>query len=106
MIVEIPLRLVNSTNAREHWAARAKRAKRDREAAYLATRKAALPCVVTITRIGKRMMDDDNVRAACKSIRDGIALRLGVDDADPRVTWRYRQETAREYSVRIEIDDA
>ena len=102
----LPLRLVNSTNAREHWGARAKRAKRDREAAYLVTRRAALPCIVTITRIGKRMMDDDNVRAACKNIRDGIAQRLGVDDADPRVTWRYGQETAREYSVRIEIDDA
>lgn len=37
------------------------------------------------------MLDDDNLRSALKAVRDGIAEKLGIDDRDPRVEWRYGQ---------------
>lgn len=49
-------------------------------------------------------MDGDNLQAACKGLRDGIADRLGVDDGDPRVTWHYAQEVPADYGVTISIE--
>ena len=43
-------------------------------------------CVV-LTRISPKAFDSDNLEAAFKSVRDGIAEAWGIDDADPRVTW-------------------
>lgn len=100
--VSLPLRVVNGANAREHWSTRARRAKRERQTAYLLTPRHPLPCVVTLTRVGKRRMDDDGAAISCKHVRDGIADRLGVDDADPRVTWQYRQRLG-DYAVEVEI---
>lgn len=100
----LPLRLVSSLNAREHWAARARRVKRERVTAFLAVPKVPVPCTVYITRIGKRRMDGDNLQGACKAIRDGIAQKLGVDDGDSRIRWEYAQEIGKEYGVRICIE--
>lgn len=99
--VTLPLRIVSTPNERVHWSVKAKRAKSHRNAA-LAVPKHPVPCVVKITRIGLKIMDMDNCIAGCKNLRDGIAARLGVDDADPRVTWEYAQERG-EYAVRVEI---
>lgn len=99
----LPLRLISAANSREHWAARARRVKRERAAAIV-VRKHPLPCIVTIKRHGKRLMDGDNLQAACKALRDGIADRLEADDADPRITWRYEQGCARDYGVTIRIE--
>ena len=99
----IPLRLISAANSREHWVARARRVKRERAAAIV-IRTHHLPCVITIERHGKRLMDDDNLQAACKALRDGIADRLGVDDADSRVTWRYKQDIRPEYGVTVKIE--
>lgn len=103
--IELPLRIESVANRREHWAARARRTKQHRIAA-LAVRPHPLPRVVTITRIAPRRLDDDNLVGGAKALRDGIADRLGVDDADPRVMWRYAQERGRrkEYAVRIRIE--
>ena len=103
--VELPLRIEARANRREHWAARARRAKQHRIAA-LAVPSHPLPCVVTLTRVAPRRLDDDNLAAGFKALRDGIADRLGVDDADPRVTWRYAQERGRrkEYAARVRIE--
>ncbi|MDB5297798.1 MAG: Bcep22 hypothetical protein [Phycisphaerales bacterium] len=62
-----------------------------------------LPCVVTLTRIGPRELDGDNLQGAFKAVRDMVALELGVDDADPRVTWEYAQEPRRDHAVRIRV---
>lgn len=59
---------------------------------------------VTLTRIGKRMIDDDNCAGAFKAIRDGIAEALGINDGSNRLTWIYRQEKSKQYSVRVEIE--
>lgn len=105
-VVEIPLRLRSRLNAREHWGQRARRTRREREAAYMLTPRVAVPCVVRIVRIGKRRMDGDNLQDSAKAVRDGVAQKLGVDDGDPRVTWEYGQEIGKEYGVRIEIEAA
>lgn len=98
------VRLVNETNAREHWAARSKRARAQRAAAKLATmsalRKTAgywrgmpdtMRATITITRSGPRKLDSDNLAASAKHVRDGVADALGVDDGSDRLDWKYDQ---------------
>ena len=106
---EIPaLKLESLANKREHWFAKATRAKTQR---YWAERycqslasKVALPAAVTITRIGKRKLDSDNLAISAKHVRDGIADALGIDDGDEsRVTWSYAQEIGKDYGVRVSI---
>ena len=105
MTVDLPLRIESVANLREHWAKRAKRAKAHRMAA-LAIKPHLLPCVVTLTRIAPRALDDDNLRSGFKNFRDGIADRLGIADNDPRVEWRYAQERGKpkEYAARVKIE--
>ncbi len=107
MKVTIPARTYSLTNQREHWAKKARRAKNERGWAYSLTgdiKKLGLPLTVRLTRVAPRRLDDDNLRGALKSIRDGVADRIGVDDGDPRVTWIYMQRTgkSKEYAVEIE----
>lgn len=106
MRVMIPIKTVSETNQREHWTSRHRRRKAQRWAAFCHTPIHQLPCVVTLTRVAPRRLDDDNLRGALKAVRDGIADRLGVDDADPRVEWRYGQRKGepRQYVVEAEIE--
>lgn len=108
--VTLPLRIQSTMNFREHWAAKAKRAKLHRTTAFTVLRAEALfkgttgPVTVTITRIAPRLLDDDNAIAGCKNVRDGIADWLGRDDGDPLVSWRYCQEKGKEYAVRVRVE--
>lgn len=106
-MTELPLRIESVANKREHWSARARRTKAHRLAA-LAVPTHPLPCIVTLTRVGPRKLDDDNLASGFKALRDGIADRLGVDDGDSRVTWRYAQVRgkAKEYAARVTIEPA
>lgn len=88
----LPLYLPSINNRREHWAVRAKRAREHRLAmCALPVPDFEPPYTVTIERCGPRKLDDDNLAGACKSVRDGIAARLTIDDGDTRITWLYRQ---------------
>jgi hypothetical protein len=102
--VELPLRIESVANLREHYFAKARRTKAHRKAA-LAVLPCALPARVILVRIAPRALDGDNLQAAFKGFRDGIADRFGVKDNDPRLEWRYAQERGkpREYAVRVEI---
>jgi hypothetical protein len=102
----LPIHTGLGLNERTHWAARARKVKAERQAAYLVTPRAELPCTVTLTRLSAGELDDDNVRGSLKGVRDGVADRLGVDDRDPRVTWNYAQEKVKRgtHGVRIEIE--
>lgn len=53
----------------------------------------ALPLIVTVTRVapGRGLDPHDNLPGACKHVVDAIAVWLGIDDRDPRITWRYDQ---------------
>lgn len=109
MIITIPIRIESTSNLREHWTARSKRAGKHKHDTYMALRAAkaphTLPCIVTITRVAPRALDGDNLQAGAKNCRDGVALWLQADDADPRIEWQYAQRKggAKEYSATIEI---
>ena len=116
MMVTLPLRTVSEANQREHWAKRAKRAKGQRATTCMALRaNLALAkqhwqlknggVAVVLTRIGPGTLDSDNLRGACKAVRDGVADALGINDADHRCRWIYAQKRgrAREYAVEIHI---
>ena len=108
--VTIPgLKLIPGDNAREHWASKARRAKRQRGVARMVLhsqfgKAPELPLTVTITRIGKRRLDKgDNLNSSAKHVRDGIADWVGVDDGDDRYTWHYNQAPG-DYGVTIRIE--
>lgn len=78
-----------SPNARVHWSVKAKHAKAYRMACFALCIEAKLQKPETTGRLhlwvefyppDRRSRDDDNMIAAFKSGRDGIADALGVDD--------------------------
>lgn len=104
--VTVPVRTVSEANVRDHWRDRAKRTKRARRWAYALAPAVPLPAIVRLVRLSPGTLDDDNLRAALKAVRDGVADRLtGGNDRDPRVEWRYDQKTCKrgQFGVRIEI---
>lgn len=63
-------------------------------------------CLVVLTRIAPRSLDDDNLPRSFKAIRDGIAEALGMDDnVKSKLKWGYAQEKGppKKYAVRIQI---
>ena len=104
---EVPLRTESKANQRAHWAERARQAKAERLAARTRfPRRDMVPLVaVTLTRVGPRDLDDDNLAGALKNIRDGVADALRLDDASPLGAWRYRQERGA-YAVRVLVEQS
>ena len=110
----IPLRLVSELNVREHWGARAKRRKHQRQTTRLmwevrrrettGPTMPSPPCTVTITRCAPRAFDDDAAVSSAKGVRDELADILGVNDNDPRVTWVVKQRQDKGYGVLVEIE--
>lgn len=110
MKVTVPVKAISTLNAREHWRKRAARAKVHRNHAALALRIAGVPrapatAIVTITRVAPRPLDGDNLQGALKSVRDGVADWLQIDDGSARVEWRYAQRKGapKTYSVEVEV---
>lgn len=106
---DLPLYLKGSQNAREHWGAKARRVKTERTLTATLTAQATrqgcpMPCTITLTRHGSgKRMDGDNLQACFKGVRDGIAECLGVDDNDPRIEWRYAQESCKRGDERATV---
>jgi len=107
-------RLRSAANLREHWATKAKRVAEQRALGAMKVRQVtdaadragllAAGLVVTLTRIAPRALDDDNLASAFKAIRDGVADALGIDDRDPRVSWRYAQERhGSDYGIAVQL---
>lgn len=95
--VRVPQLVPASPNEarREHWAQRSRRVKRERAAVRIVlapNRPPSLPVIVTMVRCSVGTLDGDNAVGSMKAVRDEVAAWLGVDDADPRVTWRVEQE--------------
>lgn len=116
--VKIPMRTVSESNKREHWAARAKRTKAARQLAAMGTtavltpfRKGLAtmperPVTVHLVRVAPRELDDDNLRAALKAVRDGVTDALGLSsDRDSRLRWEYSQRrgAVREHAVWVKV---
>lgn len=107
----VPVRTHSKLNQRVHWAVRAKQTKAERDATWVAAidpvnkERPVPPCVVSLTRVAPRELDNDNLRGALKAVRDEVAKILGVNDRDPSVKWEYWQERGKpkQYAVRIDI---
>lgn len=92
----------------QHWRKLTKIKNRQKAAAKVCLHNIEippLPLLITITRIGPRKLDDDNLASACKYIRDQIAATVGVDDGSDQYSWRYEQKTSHygQYGVDVEI---
>jgi hypothetical protein len=110
----LPLTLPSRSNQRGAWQKHAKTHEAHRTAGKLAMPPLAFlagplslregkTLIVRITREAPKPLDDDNLAGACKSLRDGIADALGVDDRDERVTWLCDQAKAKVPSVLVEV---
>lgn len=111
----IPIKTVSESNCSEHWAKKRKRYKEQKFMTFISCKDHinpnTLPCIINMTRIAPRQLDDDNLPMSMKWIRDEIADLLipgkarGQADSDPRIKWTYAQEKGKpkEYSVKIEI---
>lgn len=94
--VHVPVQ-THSTNEKRRavWQKLARWAKAERSATAVMLcmeTPPALPVTVTLTRLfDSKPLDGDNCTGALKAVRDAVALWLGCDDGDARVTWRYEQ---------------
>ncbi len=109
-----PVRLVSEANRREHWAVQRRRKIEQQQhvaLAFFAALKGrrlhvSMPCLVTLTRVGAKTLDSDNLANSFKAVQDAIAQKLGVDDGDvSRVRWVYEQRATgrHEYSLEVRI---
>ena len=105
MRFHIPIELPSLANTRLHWRAMDSLKKKQKAATKFCMYGANIPLpplLVTITRIGPRKLDDDNLASACKYVRDQIAKVIGVDDGSDLYTWKYQQRIGT-YGVDVEI---
>lgn len=112
--ITLPLKLVSEANNRDHWRTKHKRNKKIASMlmAYWPKEEIALPCKITIIRVGPRRLDWDNNISASKFLIDEISNKLlpglarGRADGDDRLTWSCKQQRGgpREYSVIINIE--
>jgi len=107
-VIAIPLRTGNGLNGREHWRARSRRVKAERETVAWGLKKVQAPlppCCVVLTRLGpSRGLDDDNLAGSLKAVRDQVADWLGIDDRhSDLVRYRYAQRRAKDWAVTIEF---
>lgn len=107
----IPIRLPSLLNTRKSWRAMLSLKNKQKRATAVCIRKAQetarlprVPLLVTITRVGPRKLDDDNLAGAAKYVRDEIARAVGVDDGSTLYTWRYEQRVGK-YGVEVEITE-
>ncbi len=108
MMFHIPIKLPSLLNMRAGWRRILRLKKGQRLATYVCMKEAgitvpSLPLVITITRIGPRRLDDDNLSGACKYVRDQIAAVIGTDDGSPLYTWRCEQRIGK-YGVDVKIE--
>ena len=112
LVVLLPLRIQSTANKREHWRALAKRKKEEKRTTELTLKTAGpppeLPVKVTLTRIGPRRLDTDNLAGGFKSVRDSVAAWLGADDKPGSgITWHYAQArptTPKTYAAQVLIE--
>ncbi len=103
----IPVRVTTESNAKENFWTKHRRAKNQRKIVAICVPRSQLPpmpAIVTMTRIGKGEMDDDNVASSLKHVRDEIANLYGVDDG-PKSPLRFvvADQEKGDYAVRVTI---
>lgn len=100
-----------SPNARAHWSKRSRAAKKYRGDCYVLTKAAGLKMlgeraalVIEFLPPDHRRRDDDNLIAAFKSGRDGIAQALGIDDRQLVTRATISTETTKGGAVRVTLE--
>jgi hypothetical protein len=100
------LKTTPGMNVREHYMARSRRVKLERETtgwALKGSEKPALPCTVTLTRTApSEGLDDDNLAGALKGVRDAVAEWLGVDDKRTDVVRYVYAQRRGQWGVEVE----
>lgn len=106
-MILIPIRTQGS-NDRDHWQQRHRRVQTERRhtaKCLLGQKRPQIPCRVILTRLSFGSLDDDNVRAALKGVRDEIASWLGIDDRrDTQVRYEYRQRRVARGQFGVEVE--
>jgi hypothetical protein len=105
----IPIHTVSEANCSEHWTKKKKRHDLQKKWIWAYFKRSGtkipLPCHIKLTRLGKKLLDSDNLPVSMKWVRDSIADQLipgmaaGRADDDSRITWQYSQEISSEYFV-------
>ena len=109
----MPIRTKTGLNSREHWAVRANRVRRERQATrwFWKTHDMHLfdgykgPVTVSLTRVSPsaRQPDLDNVVGGLKACRDELAALMGRDDGDRTITWEYDSRNG-DWGVEVVIE--
>lgn len=101
---------VLSPNARAHWTKRHKAAKSYRGDCYLLCKQAGITAPAGRIRLllefippDRRSRDDDNLVAAFKAGRDGLADALGVDDSRFSMEVRLSSRTVKGGAVEVQF---
>lgn len=105
--IELPIHVISEANQREHWRVKAARVRQQKMIVSLilgGQKLPPLPATITLTRVGKRRLDDDNLAGAFKACRDSIARCYGTDDGSELYKWKYSQRTGKVYGVELEIE--
>ena len=117
--LEIPLHVVSEANKREHWTKVSKRKSKQHMLVklWLNTHslhfdKSLAPFRIIIQRIAPRKLDDDNLAAALKTVRDAVCdwlvpgLAPGRADGHENIRWiKIGQKSGgkKHYAVEVEI---
>lgn len=105
-VLWLPQDVPSMANARMHFRAKAHLTKRQRYQLAAAWVRLGLPrghkpVSVTLTRVGARELDDDNLQGAMKAHRDQVAEMCGFNDREK--LWTYAQDTGAEHGVLVEV---
>lgn len=108
-VITIPLRTGRGGNDRMHWRAALRQKNGEKQAtawaiAQAKPEKPQLPCRVLLTRVAPgNGLDDDQVPAALKYVRDEVARWIGVDDKHRDIVrYEYAQQRGP-WAVLIEV---
>ena len=116
LVLRLPIATQSEANAREHWAAKAKRVKAQHDAVAWQLCTVGVQGIdmaqrihgaaVRLVRVAPRQLDGDNLQGSLKAVRDAVAQWLyggRVGQHDGRCEWVYdqRRGLVREYAVEV-----
>lgn len=109
----IPIYTVSEANKSWHWSKKKKLHDLQKRWIWIwwnnEKPQIPLPCIIELSRGGKKLLDDDNLPISMKFIRDCIAdlifpgLARGQADSDKRIQWKYNQYTSKQYEIKISL---
>lgn len=114
-VLKIPIELKSEANIHDHWLRKHKRRKSHIWAvkcvfAQERPKVESFPVMATLVRYSPRKLDDDNLIAAFKWIRDAIAdlikpgFKPGRADANDDIVFKYSQEKSVDKYVIIILE--